>query len=147
VNRALERCTVIVLVTAAAGSFGRVLALTGVGDYLGSLIAPWGLPGVVLPFVISAFIVAAQGSSTVALLTTASIIAPMRGALGISPEIAVLAIGAGAITVVHANSSYFWVVAKFSDMDMAEGYWAVTATTLLMGITGFLCVALLSFFA
>lgn len=146
VGRALERSTVIVLVTAAAGSFGQVLALTGVGEYLGSLIAPWGLPGVVLPFLVSAFIMTAQGSSTVALLTTASIIAPLRASLGISPEIAVLAIGAGAVTVVHANSSYFWVVAKFSDMDIVEGYWAVTATTLLMGITGFLCVALLSLF-
>lgn len=146
VGRALERCTVIVLVTAAAGSFGRVLSLTGIGDYLGQLISSWGLPGVLLPFLISAFILTAQGSATVALLTTSSIIAPLLPSLGISPEIAVLAVAAGAVTVVHANGSYFWVVTKFSDMDITEGYWAVTATTLVMGIVGFISVAILSFF-
>lgn len=146
VGRALERCTVIVLVTAAAGSFGRVLSLTGIGDYLGNVISSWGLPGVLLPFLISAFILTAQGSATVALLTTSSIVAPLLPSLGISPEIAVLAIAAGAVTVVHANGSYFWVVTKFSDMDITEGYWAVTATTLVMGIVGFISVAILSFF-
>jgi GntP family gluconate:H+ symporter len=146
VGRALERCTVIIMVTAAAGSFGRVLALTGIGEYLGGVISGWGLPGVVLPFLIAAFILTAQGSATVAILTTAAIIAPILPSLGISPEIAVLAIGAGAVTVVHANGSYFWVVAKFSDMDIVEGHWAVTATTLIMGITGIISVAILSMF-
>jgi gluconate:H+ symporter, GntP family len=146
VGRALERCTVIIMVTAAAGSFGRVLALTGIGEYLGGVISGWGLPGVVLPFLIAAFILTAQGSATVALLTTAAIIAPILPSLGISPEVAVLAIGAGAVTVVHANGSYFWVVAKFSDMDIVEGHWAVTATTLIMGITGIISVAILSMF-
>lgn len=146
IGRALEKATVILMVTAAAGSFGKVLSLTGVGEYLGGIISTWGLPGVLLPFLVSAFILTAQGSATVALLTTSAIIAPMLTALGISPEIAVLAIGAGAVTVVHANGSYFWVVTKFSDLDIGEGYWAVTATTLVMGITGLISVAILSIF-
>ena len=146
IGRALERCTVIILVTAAAGSFGRVLALTGIGEYLGDTIGAWGLPGVLLPFLIATFILTAQGSATVAILTTAGIIAPILPSLGISPEIAVLAIGAGAVTVVHANGSYFWVVAKFSDMDIVEGHWAVTATTLVMGVTGIIAVGILSIF-
>ena len=107
IGRALEKATVILMVTAAAGSFGKVLSLTGVGEYLGGIISTWGLP-VLLPFLVSAFILTAQGSATVALLTTSAIIAPMLPALGISPEIAVLAIAAGAVTVVHANGSYFW---------------------------------------
>ncbi len=146
VGRALEKATVILMVTAAAGSFGKVLTLTGIGDYLGEAMSGWGLPGVLLPFLISAFILTAQGSATVALLTTSSIVAPLLTSLGISPEIAVLAIAAGAVTVVHANGSYFWVVAKFSDMDIGEGYWSVTLTTLIMGITGFVSVAILSLF-
>lgn len=146
VGRALEKATVILMVTAAAGSFGRVLTLTGIGDYLGEAMSGWGLPGVLLPFIISTFILTAQGSATVALLTTSSIVAPMLPSLGISPEIAVLAIAAGAVTVVHANGSYFWVVTKFSDMDIGEGYWAVTLTTLIMGITGIISVGILSMF-
>lgn len=146
IGRALERSTIIILVTAAAGSFGRVLGATGIGDYLGETIAAWGLPGVLLPFLIAAFILTAQGSATVAILTAAAVIAPILPSLGISPEIAVLAVGAGAVTVVHANGSYFWVVAKFSDMDIKEGYWAVTSTTLVMGITGIIVVGILSIF-
>lgn len=146
VGRALERATVILMVTGAAGSFGKVLAMTGIGQYLGNVISAWGVPGVLLPFLIAAFILTAQGSATVALTTTSAIIAPMLPSLGISPELAVLAIGAGAVTVVHANGSYFWVVTKFSDMDITEGYWAVTATTLVMGITGIISVLILSLF-
>lgn len=146
IGRALERCTIIILVTAAAGSFGSILGATGIGDYLGTTIAAWGLPGVLLPFLIAAFVLTAQGSATVAILTAAAVIAPILPSLGISPEIAVLAVGAGAVTVVHANGSYFWVVAKFSDMDITEGYWAVTSTTLVMGITGLIVVGILSIF-
>ncbi|WP_028308738.1 GntP family permease [Desulfitibacter alkalitolerans] len=146
VGRALERATVILMVTGAAGSFGRVLAMTGVGEYLGGVISAWGIPGVLLPFLIAAFILTAQGSATVAITTTAAILAPMLPSLGISPELAVLAIGAGAVTVVHANGSYFWVVTKFSGMSITEGYWAVTATTLVMGITGIISVLILSMF-
>ncbi len=146
VGRALEKATIILLVTAAAGSFGKVLSATGIGEYLGKLIAGSGVPGILLPFLIAAFIVTAQGSATVAMLTTAAIVKPMLPALGISPELAVLAIGIGAVTVVHANGSYFWVVVKFSDMTISEGYWSVTLTTLIMGVVGFLSVAVLSLF-
>lgn len=146
VGRALEKSTIILLVTAAAGSFGKVLAATGIGEYLGKLIAGSGIPGILLPFLISAFILTAQGSATVALLTTSAIIKPLLPSLGISPEIAVLAIAAGAVTVVHANGSYFWVVVKFSNMDITEGYWSVTLTTLILGIVGFISVAVLSLF-
>jgi len=146
VGRALEKSTIILLVTAAAGSFGGILKATGVGEYLGEIISQWGVPGILIPFLISAFVLTAQGSATVAILTTSAIVQPMLGALGLSPELAVLAIGAGAVTVVHANGSYFWVVTKFSEMDITEGYWCVTMTTLVMGITGFISVAILSLF-
>ncbi|PRR74468.1 GntP family permease [Neomoorella humiferrea] len=146
VGRALEKSTIIILVTAAAGSFGKILGATGIGEYLGKLIAGSGVPGILLPFLISAFILTAQGSATVALLTTSAIVKPMLPALGLSPELAVLAIAAGAVTVVHANGSYFWVVVKFSNMDITEGYWSVTLTTLILGIVGFLSVAVLSLF-
>ena len=89
----------------------------------------------------------AQGSSTVAIITTAGIISPILGALGlaggIGPALAVMAIGAGAMTVSHANDSYFWVVAQFSDMKVSEAYRLQTLASLVTGIVGLITVTIL----
>jgi len=68
------------------------------------------------------------------------------GTLGLSPALAVLAIGAGAMTVSHANDSYFWVVSQFSDMEVPVAYRTYTTATLLEGLVSIVIVALLSLF-
>ena len=92
------------------------------------------------PFIISAALKTAQGSSTVALITTSTITAPLLSSLGLgSPMGAVLAtlsIGCGAMVISHANDSYFWVVAQFSDMDIGTAYRAQTIATLIEGVVG-----------
>jgi GntP family gluconate:H+ symporter len=89
----------------------------------------------------------AQGSSTVAITTTAGIMAPLMGSLGLATPIraaiTVIAIGAGAMTVSHANDSYFWVVTNFGDMTVANGYRTQTLGTLLIGIAGMINVYIL----
>jgi len=89
-------------------------------------------------FVISALLKTAQGSSTVALVTTSSMMAPMLPQLGITTPLqlalAVMAIGAGAMTVSHVNDSYFWVVSQFSGMKVTDAYKAQTMGTLLEGL-------------
>jgi len=91
-------------------------------------------------FSIATVLKSAQGSSTVAIITTAAIVTPLLEPLGLSSEISkaltVLAIGAGAMTVSHLNDSYFWVVAQFSDMDTSKALKSHTIATLLQGITG-----------
>jgi GntP family gluconate:H+ symporter len=90
------------------------------------------------PFLLSAILKTAQGSSTVAITTTAGIIAPMMTALGLgTPMLAaltVIAIGAGAMTVSHANDSYFWVVTNFGNMKVEDGYKTQTLGTLVVGV-------------
>ena len=90
------------------------------------------------PFLLSAILKTAQGSSTVAMTTTAGIIAPMLTSIGLgNPTLAalsVIAIGAGAMTVSHANDSYFWVVTNFGEMDVEDGYRTQTLGTLIVGI-------------
>ncbi len=149
VGEAIKTSAIILVITAAGGSLGSVLRASGVGNYLGSILAKLNL-GLLLPFIIAAAIKTAQGSSTVSLITTSSILAPMLNSLGFvtTPQkaLVVLAIGAGAMVVSHANDSYFWVVAKFSDMDVGQGYRLQTLGSLVTGIGAIVGVLLLSLF-
>jgi len=127
----------ILLVTGAGGAFGAVLAATPLGDYLGSSLSALGL-GVLVPFLVSAALKSAQGSSTVAMVAGSALIAPLLVQLGLDSDIGrvlcVMALGAGAMTVSHVNDSYFWVVSQFSRMDVATAVRAHTTATLAMGL-------------
>jgi GntP family gluconate:H+ symporter len=147
VGKGLTNAGVIILITGAGGAFGNVLRATGIGNYLGELMAQWNL-GIILPFLIAAVLKSAQGSSTVAIITTAALMSPLLGPLGLDSQIAkalvVLAIGAGSMTVSHLNDSYFWVVSQFSQMDTATSLKSLTLATLWQGLTGLLVILLLS---
>ncbi len=98
------------IITGAGGAFGKVLQNSGIADVIGDALAGTHL-GVWLPFIIAAGIKTAQGSSTVATITTAGLVAPLLSSLGLDGEtqraLAVVAICAGAMMVSHANDSYF----------------------------------------
>jgi GntP family gluconate:H+ symporter len=149
VGQALKDAAIILIVTGAGGSFGAILTATGIGNYLGATLAKIHL-GIFLPFIIAAAIKTAQGSSTVSLVTTSAILAPMLESLGWASPMArvlvTLAIGAGSMVVSHANDSYFWVVSQFSDMDVNQAYALQTGGTAVTGAVGILTVALLSLF-
>ena len=128
----------ILLITGAGGAFGAVIAATEVGTYLGENLSGLGI-GVLMPFLVAAALKTAQGSSTVALVTTSALVAPLLGQIGMESDLGrvlvVMAIGAGAMTVSHANDSYFWVVTQFSRMSVPQAYRAQTAATLAMGLS------------
>ena len=94
--------------------------------------------GIFFPFLLAAILKTAQGSSTVALTTTAGMLAPVLPALGLDTPVlsalCVIAIGAGAMTVSHANDSYFWVVTNFGEMKVEDGYRTQTMGTLVIGL-------------
>jgi GntP family gluconate:H+ symporter len=148
-EEAIEKAGPILVLTGAGGIFGAVIKATGVGEQAGLYLAGTGL-GLTLPFLIAAFLKTAQGSSTVAIMTAASIVSPMLGALHLDGAsgrlLATLAMGAGSMVVSHANDSYFWVVAKFSGLDAGPTLRVYTTTTLVMGLTAFLVVLLCSRF-
>ncbi|HBT15942.1 MAG TPA: gluconate transporter, partial [Firmicutes bacterium] len=149
VTEGMKDAGLIILITGAGGALGSVLRATPINTYLGEVLGGAQL-GLLLPFLLSAAIKTVQGSSTVAIITTASIISPALGALGLAsgagPALAVLAIGAGSMTVSHANDSYFWVVAQFSDMSVPQAYKLQTLGTLVEGVVGIISVIVLSFF-
>ena len=139
----------ILFITAAGSVLGRVIAASGMLDYITANVTMLQTMGVLFPFLVAAVFKSAQGSSTVAITTTAGLIAPLMPALGlVTPAeitLAVLAIGAGAMTVSHANDSYFWVVSRFGGLSVGNGYKTQTMATLVMGlaaITGILLIKL-----
>jgi GntP family gluconate:H+ symporter len=146
VGAGLKEAGSIILITGAGGALGMVLRTTPLGEYLGETLAPLGLGplSILLPFVIAATLKTALGSSTVAIITTASIVAPLLGSLGLAaglgPALTTLAIGAGSMTVSHANDSYFWVVSQFSDMTVSQAYLLQTVGSAVAGITGIAAV-------
>ena len=133
----------ILLITASGAAFGAILAASDLTDFLGSSLSTRGL-GLAVPFLISAALKTAQGSSTVAMVTTSVLLLPLLPALGLDSDLgkvlSVLAIGAGAMVVSHANDSYFWVVSQLSRIPVATAYRTLTPATAIQGVAGFAAV-------
>lgn len=143
VGKSLTSAAVIIMITAAGGSFGMILRNSGIADILGESLAGANV-GIWLPFIIAAALKSAQGSSTVAIVTTASLIAPMMEALGfVSPvgrALAVMSLCSGAMVMSHVNDSFFWVVSQLSGMNVKTGCKLHGIGTLLGGLTAMLVV-------
>jgi GntP family gluconate:H+ symporter len=148
-TEALEKAGPILIVTAAGGMFGMVIKATGTGEVLGRALTGTSL-GLVIPFLISSVMKTAQGSATVAIITTAAFVEPMISILGLDSEVGrlftMLAIGAGSMLVSHANDSYFWVVSNFSDIDPDTTLKVYSTTTIVTGFVVFAFVWVTSLF-
>ena len=134
----------ILFITAAGGVLGKVIAATDMVNFIKEQAGTLEALGIFFPFLLAAILKTAQGSSTVAITTTAGILAPVMATLGldtpVAAALAVMAIGAGAMTVSHANDSYFWVVTNFGAMQPDQGYKTQTVATGILGIAGVLNV-------
>lgn len=143
-NDTLKTVGPILFVTAAGGVLGKVIASSDMVNYITEHAGALSAIGIFFPFILAAILKSAQGSSTVAITTTAGIMAPLMGVMGLNtPMLAVLtviAIGAGAMTVSHANDSYFWVVTNFGEMTPEQGYKTQTLGTLIIGIASMIGV-------
>ncbi len=137
VGKAVVDAAIIIIITGSGGAFGKVLQNSGIAGVIGDSLSSIHL-GLALPFIIAAGIKTAQGSSTVSIITTSGIMAPLLVPLGLDGEMAralvVIAIGAGAMVVSHANDSFFWVVTQFSNMDAKTGYRLQTVGTAFEGL-------------
>ena len=146
IGKALVGASSIILITGAGGIFGQVLRDSGIASTLGETLSNINI-SIWLPFILAAAIKTAQGSSTVALVTTASILAPMMSSLGFDTELqkamVVIAIGAGSSVVSHANDSFFWVVTRLSGMDVNMGYRFHSLGTFILGTSAAILVFIL----
>ncbi|MBR2670653.1 MAG: GntP family permease [Oscillospiraceae bacterium] len=147
-NETLKTVGPILFVTAAGGVLGKVISSSDMVNFITEHANVLQAMGILFPFLLSAILKSAQGSSTVAITTTAGIVAPLLPVLGFATPVevalVVMAIGAGAMTVSHANDSYFWVVTNFGEMQPEEGYKTQTLMTLIIGIAAIVEVFILS---
>lgn len=147
-GEAVVSAATIIIITGCGGAFGQVLQSSGIGEVIkNNLSGAEGL-SILLPIIIAASLKTAQGSGTVAIITGASIMAPLLGTLGMDSSLAralvVVALGSGGMIASHSNDSYFWVVTQMSDMSVNQGYKLQTLGTLTVGIFCSIAVWLLS---
>ena len=139
----------VILVTGAGGMFGGVLRASGIGDALANVLTDTGMPIIVAAFVISTCLRVAQGSATVALTTTAALIAPTVAATTGLSELdlcfIVISIAGGATVLSHFNDSGFWLVSRLLEMDEKTTLKTWTVMETLLGSIAFIIVATLTF--
>jgi len=143
----------ILIITGAGGAFGGVLKATPLANLVKSWVAGGQFSGsifLIITFLIAALLKTSQGSSTNALVITSSMLAPLMTTMGFDTPIelalVVMALGGGAMTISHANDSYFWVVSQFSGIEMKDAYRSYTLMTGIQGLV-VLVFTLLLFFA
>ena len=146
-QESVEKAGGILVIIGAGGAFGAVLAATKMGNHFSEVFTLSSL-GILFPFLLTFLLKTAQGSSTVAIITAASIVQPLLPALGLDSEngklLAVLSMGAGSMMISHANDAYFWVITKFSGLDIKTTLKVYSVASVLMGLTTLLMVYLLS---
>jgi len=133
---ALADAGLIAFVTAAGGSLGNVIKVTGAGTLMAESIVSASLPVILVPLLVGTILRFPQGSGTVAMITGSAIIAPMIPSLGISPLIAGLAICTTAMCPSYLNDSYFWVVTRFSGLPVKTSLKTWSIGTIAVPIVG-----------
>lgn len=143
VKKGIIQAAPILIITGMGGALGSIIQTVPLKTYAESISAIDSL-GILIPFLIAALLKSAQGSSTVAIITTSSLIFPLLPLLGLDSEMgkiwAIMALGVGSMTVSHANDSYFWIVTQMSGMDVKTAYKTHTLGTLIQGGVGLLIV-------
>lgn len=145
---ALPTVAIIIFVTGAGGVFANVLVETGVGAALSGSLAGMGMPLLLTAYLIAVGLRVAQGSATVAILTTAGLVQPGVAAAGLSPihtVLVVLAIAFGGYAASHINDSGFWIVTRYLGLSVADGLKTFTVLTSIGSVVGMLGVTALWF--
>lgn len=141
---AFQASGLILLITGAGGGFGNVIKQSGIGDYLVTVMQQWEMPALLLGFLFAQTLRVSLGSSTVALVTTSSILGPLAASLGASPILMGLAICVGGIGLSMPNDSGFWVVSRFAGLSVRETLRTWTIGGFIAGLTGLGTVYILS---
>jgi gluconate:H+ symporter, GntP family len=147
-EESIEKAGPILAIIAAGGAFGEIIKGLNLGNIYGSQINELGF-GILAPYIIAAIFKMAQGSSTVASISAATIIFPLLNSLGLDSEngklLALASIGAGSMFFSHANDAYFWVITKFSKIDPSQTYKLYSSATAVMSLAALSIIFLVKF--
>jgi GntP family gluconate:H+ symporter len=148
-HQGIEKAGGILIIIGAGSAFGAVISALKIQDYLAEMEGLNTL-GIFFPFLIALILKTAQGSSTVAIITAASIVLPFLPGLQLDTAngriIAVLAMCAGSMAISHVNDAYFWVITNFSNQALKPMLRVYSLATICMAVTGILAVYILSLF-
>ncbi|WP_077623250.1 GntP family permease [Sediminibacillus massiliensis] len=148
-TKSLEPAGIIILVTGAGGVFKQVLIDSGVGDYLGGVMAESSLPPVILAFLISAAVRIIQGSATVAMITAAGLMSPIIQTFGMDGAelgLMTIAVASGSLILSHVNDSGFWLFNRYFGMSEKDTLKSWTIMDTLISLVGFAAVLVMSIF-
>jgi len=146
-NKALGPAGIIILVTGAGGVFKQVLVDSGVGKSLAELMTTMPVSPLVLAYLLAVIIRITQGSATVAMITSAGMIAPILEIAGTSDvynALVVISIASGATILSHVNDSGFWLIGKYLGMTEKQTLRSWTVMETIISISGFILTLLLS---
>ncbi len=143
IEEALRTSAMILVVTGLGGSLSEILKGTPAVETIASLFADNGLPPILLPFVIGIIGNMITGSTTVGVITAASLVAPMLGTLGLSAEAAMLSGACGSVIIKYVNSSYFWVCTSLTRLPVNQAIFGYGGATLAGGVASFASVWLM----
>ena len=143
IEDALRASAMIIMVTGLGGALSQILRETPAVDAIADTVASTGLPAIFLPFVLGVAGNMITGSTTVGVITAASVAAPMMDTLGLSPEATMLAGAAGSMIIKYVNSSYFWVCTSMSRMSLKAALLSYGGVTLVNGVTAMAVVYVL----
>ena len=145
-NEAADQVGLVLLITGAGGAFGKVLQATGIADYIAQSLSGYSIPILLLCFLISQIIRCAQGSTTVALMTTASILTGTIASSTVSPVLCAIAICAGGMGLSLPNDSGFWAISRFFKISVSDTIRGWTIGGFVAGLTALAFVSILSLF-
>lgn len=142
-----EKAAGILIIIGGGGAFGAILAKADIGSHIAQNQSIAAL-GLLLPFLVTALLKTAQGSSTVAVIAAAAIMQPLLPLMGLDTAngriLCVLAMGAGSMMISHTNDAYFWVISKFSGLDIREMLRVYSTGTIVMALVAIGGVYILS---
>lgn len=148
-TKALEPAGIIILVTGAGGVFKQILVDSGVGKVLADMMATSTLPPIVLAFIIAALVRISQGSATVAMVTSAGLMAPFIETLNLTGPILglmTIAIAAGATILSPVNDLGFWLVNRYFGLEVKDTLKSWTVMETIIAFVGFSVVFIISWF-
>lgn len=143
VEEGLRTSAMILVVTGLGGSLSAILRGTPAVDFIAGAFADYGLPTILLPFALGIIGNMITGSTTVGVITAASLSAPMLGTLGLSPEAAMLSGASGSVIIKYVNSSYFWICTSLTKLSVADAVFSYGGATLVGGLVSFATVCVL----
>ena len=146
-EKGIRSAGIIILVTGGGGALGMVLRDSGVGSYIAEVITKTSIPPILLPFIIATLIRLIQGSGTVAMLTAASITAPIIATMNVNPVFAALAACIGSLFFSYFNDSFFWVVNRTMGIkDPTEQIRVYSVTSTIAWGTGIVSLLVINMF-